>query len=321
MADGPRGGLLCGYLIVGADELKQREALTRLKGRLDPGLELFNLDERQGSAEIEPGELLTSLNTLPMGAGFRLVVIHDAEKLPKAVSEALVSYLGDPNPSTVVCVLAKKLAKNTRLYKALQKQGPKAVIDCTPKRRWELGPTIQRMARRYGVTIDAQAADELVSRVGESTTMLDMQVRTLADLCRAQGAITRADVERHIARTAEVKPWDFLDAVSGRDAARALSLLRLMHDQSALGLLSLLTGRIRELICARSLSARGQQGGIAHELGKQGWQVKNHARWARLYADGELERALASCRDAERALKGGADERGTLTDLVIGICG
>ena len=75
--------LLPAYLVVGADELKRRAAVTRLKARLDEGFSAFNLDERVASGDIDAQDLLSSLNTLPFGDSFRLVLVERAEKLPK----------------------------------------------------------------------------------------------------------------------------------------------------------------------------------------------------------------------------------------------
>lgn len=309
------------YLIVGSDELKAKEATKRLRGRLEPGFEAFNLDERVASSDLDPQDLLSSLNTLPFGSGFRLVLVTSADHLPKPVSEAIVSYLADPNQGCVLCLVAEKLAKTTRLYKAVAKVGEKAIVDCAPAKRWDLPKRVVRMAQVRGMRIDERAADELIARVGESTTMLDQQVGTLAELCRGAGVITRADVERYVTRTAEVKPWDFLDAVCARDAVRALELYRLMQNPSEIALIAMLVGRLRELVCAQSLAARGQGGSLATVLGKQQWQVKNHARWAGRFGAGELAQALISCARSDYALKTGADPQIEFCALVLGICG
>ncbi len=123
-----------------------------------------------------------------------------------------------------------------------------------------------------------------------------------------------------MARVAEVKPWEFLDRLAARDAHRALALYRLL-DGSALGLLSLVVTRLRELVCARSLDARGSASALASELGKQDWQVKNYVRWSRAFGDGELESLLDACAGAERALKSGADEQAEMVCLITRVCG
>ncbi|MCI6548472.1 MAG: DNA polymerase III subunit delta [Coriobacteriaceae bacterium] len=313
--------LLPAYLVVGADELKRRSAITRLKGYLDEGLAAFNLDEISPTADTDPTGVISSLNTMPVGDSPRIVIIEPADKLPKPVSEAVVGYLKDPNPACTLLLSATTLAKSTRLYKAVAKVGPKAVIDCTPAARRDLPSYVQKLARSHGLAMDQDAARALVDRVGESTTMLDTQLRTLSALKGGRGQVTLADVEASVARVAEVKPWEFLDRLSERDVRRSLELYALLRGSSQVGLLTLVTIRIRELVCARALDARGEGGGVAQALGKQGWQVKNHVRWARGFAPGELERDLAACGACERALKGSADSDSALLSLIATICG
>lgn len=319
MAQAPQ--LLAAYLAVGPDELKRKETLSRLKARAAGPFEAFNLEEIEASADLEPQTLLSSLNTLPMGADHRIVVVENAEKLPKSVSEALVKYLANPNEACTLCLTATTLAKTTRLYKALAKVGPKAVIDCSAKKGRDLLPYVQKLARSHNLTISSDAASELTARVGESSTMLDTQLASLSALLGGGGNVTLRLVESNVARVAEVKPWEFLDRLAQRDLARSLQLLRLLDGGSAIGLCSLVCGRMRELICAKSLAARGEGGLVAKELKKQDWQVRNLGRWAGNFRDGELELLLSKCADADAALKSGADERSTLTALVCSVCG
>lgn len=314
--------LLPAYLAVGADELKRNESVSRLKRYLEGGLEAFNLDELTASAEMEPSGVVASLNTLPMGTPFRLVIIHQADRLPKAVSEAIVSYLADPNEGCVLLMEAESLSRGTRLYKAVAKLGKTAIIDCAAKKSWELpGYVAKRAHTRLGIEIDQDAARELVDRVGDNTTMLDRQLKNLKELCPHAGRITRADVEKHVARVAEVKPWGLIDAVSERNAAKALELYGLMRNPSEIMLLSLVTTRVKELICAQSLERRGRIADLGRELNKRDWQVKNHRRYAARFGEGELEHALMACAECDEKLKTGADARTAFTLLVLQICG
>lgn len=313
--------LLSAYLAVGPDELKRKEAIGRLKAKVAGPFEAFNLEDIEAAPDLEPAQVTQSLNTLPMGADFRVVVIENAEKLPKPVSEAIVSYLADPNPGCVLCLTATTLAKTTRLYKAVAKVGSKAIIDCAAKKGRDLPPYVQKLARAHNLTIASDAATELVARVGESSTMLDTQLAGLAALLGGGGNVTLDLVEKNVARVVEVKPWEFLDRLSQRDLVRSLQLLRLLEGNSAIGLVSLITGRVRELVCARSLAKRGDSGLLAKELKKADWQVRNLGRWAGNFRDGELERLLALCAESDAALKSGADESTVLTRLVCGMCG
>ena len=310
-------GLLPGYLIVGSDELKSSRAVERMRARLGKsGMVEFNLDERDMTKDPQVDDIVASLNTFPMGAEFRLVILTNCDKLPKAMSEPLVEYFANPSPTTVCLVVATTLAKNTRLYKAIKKLGDKAIIDCAPKKTWEMPPQVVKMAAAHGKAMGLPAAEALVARSGENTRMLDNELKKLASMVTGS-EITLADIERHVMRTAEVKPWEFLNAVAARDLVRSLELLKLQPAKSEVRLWSLLVTRLRELIIAKSLDTRGQGSQLATTLGVQGWQVKNHLSWARRWRMDELLEALSQAIEGELALKGSRDSELALRMWVI----
>ena len=134
------------YLVVGEDALKRDTVMKRLRARLSSMGDLsFNADEFDGET-AQGGDIVTACNTVPFASPVRLVEVRAADKLKKADAEQLVSYLGSPNGSTVLALVAEKLAKNTRLYKAVAACGKTAVIDCAPLKRYELPRTVRSMA-------------------------------------------------------------------------------------------------------------------------------------------------------------------------------
>ena len=165
----------------------------------------FNKDVFDGGA-LTPDEITGACNTLPFMSEKRLVVIQGAERLKKAASEAIVSYLENPNDTTVLALIAEKLAKNTRLYKAIAKVDKKAVIDCAPRSARELPQQVQQFAQSKGVTITRQAAEELISLVGESTVHLDGELTKMAIALGRGALIDLPEVQAHVARVAEPKP-------------------------------------------------------------------------------------------------------------------
>ena len=302
---------------MGSDELKSSRAVERMRARLGKsGMVEFNLDERDMTKDPQVDDIVASLNTFPMGAEFRLVILTNCDKLPKAMSEPLVEYFANPSPTTVCLVVATTLAKNTRLYKAIKKLGDKAIIDCAPKKTWEMPPQVVKMAAAHGKAMGLPAAEALVARSGENTRMLDNELKKLASMVTGS-EITLADIERHVMRTAEVKPWGFLNAVAARDLVRSLELLKLQPAKSEVRLWSLLVTRLRELIIAKSLDTRGQGSQLAITLGVQGWQVKNHLSWARRWRMDELLEALSQAIEVELALKGSRDSELALRMWVI----
>ena len=309
--------LLPGYLIVGADELKRARAIERMRAKLEKtGMADFNIDERDMAKDPQIDDVIASLNTFPMGTDFRLVVLRNCDKLPKAVSESLVAYFASPAPTTVCLVVATSLAKNTRLYKSIAKLGAKAIIDCALKKAREMPPQVVKMAGSHGKAMSLSAAEALVSLACENTRMLDNELKKLASMVEGP-EITLEDVERHVMRTAEVKPWELPNAVAARDMTSALELLRLQPAKSEVRLWSLLVTRLRELIIAKALDARGEGRELDATLGVPPWQAKNLLTWTRRWRMDELLAALSGAVEVELALKGSRDSELALRMWVI----
>lgn len=311
---------LAAYLAVGADDLKRKVVLERLVKRIAAMGDLdFNQETFMGSA-VQTGDISAACNTLPFACPYRLVIVKDADKLPKAAQEEVIEYLAAPSETTILALEAVKLAKNTRLYKAVAKVGKKAVIDCAPpKTGRDLGARVRDFALSEGVTITPAAADELVERVGDSTVHLDTELKKLAAALGRGAEVTVEHVRRYVTRTAEIKPWVFTDALAARDARKVAWTLAAMPQQSLFGLLSMSVTRIRELLIAKDLRGAGQRA-LAQELGKQDWQVRNHMRWADGFAPGELEHALVAAADLDRAMKSGGDQQVLFERWALEVC-
>ena len=314
--------LLPVYLINGEDALKRDAVMKRLRERLSKMGDLsFNSDVFEG-AEFTGDDVVNACNTIPFASDVRLVEVRGVDNLKKADSEPIVAYLDAPCESTVLALVAEKLAKNTRLYKAVAKHGKAAVIDCAPPKARDLPKLVRSMAVGHGVTFSEGAAATLVSLIGENTVHLDAEIKKIALAHTGTAAVGEQEVLQLVRRTAEAKPWDFVNAFAARDTARCLLLLQRMR-----------TARLRELICAKSMAARGNTtpralaaaltdyAKIANEKArpKQDWQVRDHVSCACRFTADELRAALISARNTEQAMKSGADPDAAFREWVVGV--
>lgn len=299
--------LLSAYLIVGEDELKRETVIKRLRQRLETMGDLsFNSDVFNG--ESATGEdIVAACQILPFASDVRLVQVNNVEKLKKADQEELVAYLSNPNVSTVLALVAQKLAKNTRLYKAVANIGKTAIIDCAPFARKDLSNAVRSMAVSHGVTFTPGASSALIDLVGTNTVALDSEIKKIALAHRGTDPVTDGEVMGAVARTAEIKPWEFVDAFSARNAKRCVYLLHRMNKTSPYALLGMCTTRIRELITTKSLIGRGDSASLAKVLKVPDWKVKNHRQWSKGFASHELVDALRRARDTEKAMKSGSN--------------
>lgn len=309
--------LLPAYLAVGEDALKRRTVLERLRARVGELGDLdFNHDEFD--AERASGsDIAVACNTLPFASELRLVEVTHAEKLGKQDAEVVCAYLAAPNDTTVLVLSAEKLAKNSRLYKAVAAIGKTAVIDCAPMKRYELVRALRSMAVGHGITITESAAERLVSQVGEDTVRLDTELRKLALSHTGPDPVNEREVNMLVARTKEAKPWELVDAFSARDGRACVRLLPLLGSTSPYALIGMCTTRLRELSCAKSLDARNEGHALADTLKVPAWRVKNHVAWSRGFSESELKRSFSTARDCERAMKSGANPDDAFRDWLF----
>ena len=319
MATDKEKPLLQAYLVTGSDELKRQTVIKRLRERFSREGDLaFNCDTF--NAENASGEqIVSACNTLPFASDRRLVEVSSAERLKGADLEAVLSYLAAPASTTVLALVTAGVAKNTRLYKAVAALGAQSVIDCAPVKRSELPARVRAMATSHGITMTPAAANALIDAVGENTVAIDSALEKLALSHAGADPVGDGEVLALIPRTAEAKPWEFVDAFASRNIAKCLMVRKRLDSTSPHALMAMCTTRIRELIAAKSLEERGQGRALASYLKVPDWRVRSHSVWAQAFSSAELRQALASARDAEQAMKSGADPEAAFIDWYISV--
>lgn len=308
------------YLINGEDELKRKYVLKRLVGRIAKLGDLdFNQDIFQGDSSSAE-ELIAACNTMPFMCEYRLVICHNVDKASKAFQDALVTYLEHPASFCILALEAAKLAKNSRLYKAILRFNKKSLIDCSPKNARDLPAQIRSLATSNRVSMSEAAARELLDRVGDSTLRLDTEIKKMAIALGINSSIGVEEVKSLVERTAETKPWLLADALCDRDSKRVLLLLNRLESQSVFALLTICINRIRELLVAKDQGNHINLQLLAQDLGVPQWRIKNHARWANNFSHKQLEKALITAAQLEQNLKTGGQRTILFENWLLSIC-
>lgn len=313
--------LLPAYLVVGDDSLKKEAVLKRMRIRLEELGDLsFNSDTFNGESATG-AEIVTACQTIPFASEKRLVQVNDAEKLKKADSEELVAYLQSPAESTVLMLVANKLAKSTRLYKAISALSANAVLDCgRPDKKKDMLTLVRKMGASHGLGLTDGAAATLVEFLGDDTVRLDNELKKIALSVAEEGTVSEEDIRRMVSREAEVKPWDLTDALAARDLKSAILARQGMPSASPYALLGRCVSSIRDLMGAQSAMASGGDGSqLASMLKIPDWKAQKMMGWARGYSAQELRAALASALVAEKEMKSGADPDAAFDDWMISV--
>lgn len=306
------------YLIYGSEELLLERAARRLRDRLAAVADLdFNMETFDGGT-ASADEIVNAANTMPFMSERRLVIVRNVEKMDSAGLETLAAYARDPAPFTCLVLIATKIAKNSKLYRAAASTG--VAYEYAAPKRTEYAAEVVKLLRERGKQISATDAQSVVELVGRDLRRLDAEAEKLAAYAGDQQRITAADVVQVVTAGAAASVFELTDAVGERDTRRALAILRrlLGAGESAHGVHAMLVRHVRTLVSARALVARGMSpDAMAPEIGMAPWLARAAVRQASRYEPLELARALASLADAEEQMKTSSAEAGLVLERWI----
>jgi DNA polymerase-3 subunit delta len=320
------------YYLHGAEDVLKDEAVRMILDRaLDPGLRDFNLDQRS-AGQLDPEEIHSLCNTLPMLAERRVVVLREVEgwkRKTKGRAEFL-RYLEHPSRETVV-VLVQGSGEDTE-DRELSRDAYTVRFDPLPADKAE--KWVLRRAGQLGLTLEPEAARHLVRSVGSDLGALQSELAKLASLPSEEVLSPERVGELVGVRHGETM-WDWREAVLNGEPGRAVTLLAPVLAQPGVSGVKLVTQLGTALVglgIARAIYDKGSRGRSLEDavfkvllrnrpFGLLGYK-EEAARWARLAPRWPLPRiraALRLARTTDEGLKNTtvSDERGLLTDLVL----
>ncbi|MBQ9358828.1 MAG: DNA polymerase III subunit delta [Abditibacteriota bacterium] len=268
------------YLLRGRDDYSKDKALEELlKEITDPDFEVFDLDEVTGSSATA-SLILTGAGILPAGSPRRTVLVKFAHTLPAAEQKELARnlYMVPDTGCVILHVPAPDMKDGkpaagssvaAELSKAAAKYGK--VLDFEPVTKKKdveakVVPFVREQFAAAGKKIEPGAVDLLISRTGTDFTLLSMEIQKLCAYAADKSAVTAEDVKESSSLTPEEKVFDFIDALLKKQASKAVSLTEDLFIEgndpaaTALRLLSLLAGQLRQLWQARIIVEKGPGG-------------------------------------------------------------
>lgn len=311
---GEGGGV---YYLHGEEEQQKDEAAQAIiEAHLDPGTRDFNLDVLDGRT-IDPEQLASVLNTPPMMAEWRVVVVRDAHELAKSTRqrETIEALLDSTPPGLAVVLLATVPAKSTaKFYKRLTSEAK--AIEFVPLSDNDLPGWIIARATEEGFTIEPDAARALAGTIGSNLGALAQELIKLKELAGGT-AVTVAHVEQAVGRIARVNRWAWFDAVADCDFRRARSELAdlLQSGESGVGLI---IGIANQLLRVQLAVVGGKEALEAELPPHQKWLSRRVMAQARRWSVATVQAALRDLLRADRLLKSaGVDDRIIVDELLL----
>lgn len=188
------------------------------------------------SFEGKSAELRDVLDTLSerslFGSEERIVVVEEADPFVKQYREQLEDYVAKPMQDALLVLEVKTLPGNTRLAKAINKDG--LAIRCqVPEKGRELTEfnkqlkdwLIKQAKTQHNVKLEREAVDVLLELLPTEVGILAQEVARLSLLLEAGQSIDSSLVRDNVGGWRTRKTWDMIDAAAEGRAADALDQL------------------------------------------------------------------------------------------------
>lgn len=220
--------------------------------------------------------------------------------------------------------MAEKIARNTRIFKAVDALGGVAEYKAPAKR--DYARTIVGMFADRGRRVGLDAAEVLVRAAGYDLRRLSVEIEKVVSYTGEETTLSREQIEEVMSTSAPTSIFDLLDAIGTKDCRLALKLLGRLVDEgeSVHGMHAMSVRQVRNLLSARALMERDEDLApaalVSRELGVRDWQARNLVTQARRFSTAELVNALRLAAAGEAEMKTSRDPRLVYELWLIAVC-
>ena len=175
--------------------------------------------EFDGSAELDPREVFDEAATIPMfGTASRTAVVRQADAYVTAARDRLEAIATAARGRRGLVILAvKSFPSNTRLAKAVAKQGLAIETSISPKA--DLARWIRTWAQaRHGLKLAPATAQRLLERLGGQLGQIDQALARLASATDPRAKVTTIEpdaIDDFAGSPQERTAWGMIDAAAG----------------------------------------------------------------------------------------------------------
>lgn len=327
------------FLLAGEEHYYIDKALAKIMAGLFSDSQEAADSVQKLNGEVDADDLVSMINTAPFFTAKNVLLIRnttlfkdnrkkDEEQKSSGKDkkmERLLSVLADmPEFSYVIFISPDKADKRRKIYKLVEKCG--MVLEAEAIRAWNINDWLQGKLQAMNRDMDRdayayfQGAVSMMQQI--SLEFLDREFDKLA-LFSEDRRITKAALVKVFAGLPEVSIFALMDAISERNAQKALMLLRRQLDDGTYFtvILSLLTRHVRQLWQAKVLQEKGIRGkALAKPLELNPFIAEKLGKAAQRFPEQVLKRAMLELIDADYWLKTGQAGNEILEHTVIELC-
>lgn len=307
----PKGGV---YLLYGKEEFLKKEFIQKLRRDLFP----LPQDSEMGFRQFEvPEEPLSALFDFLENPSFfvsqKLAVLYGLDELEAEDREKLFKLSQNLSPSSsLVLVSGESNVKKDPFLKKLSEK--MQTIACHLPFDKDLPQWVESRVRKLGKSIEREAANLLIERVGKDTALLNTAVEQLAVYANAEPKISLKHAETLLGRSVQADAFRLVDFLLEKKLRSALENLEalLREGTRIYEITGALSGQLDRLNRARTMMDEGfPDEAISADLRLHPFFAGRILEQARKTPKLRLQNILRDLLDCDEAVK-----TGKLTDRI-----
>ncbi len=321
------------YFLYGDQDYLMEEAVWRLKEMVAQEASLdLNLQEMRGG-EVTGQQVIQAAETVSLLSKRRLVIVRDVDRLSAADKKKLISYLDNPNPQTVLVLIARFLQgtetrqlrkiQSSALYKAAYKTGTvhkfSLARDEDTIERW-----LTREIKKRGKKISHEALETIIERVGNNLRDLSDAIERVCLYVGDKERIDKDEVNSIVVPSSEKGVFEMIDALAGRRRDETIYLLNkiLRQGERPRTLLYLIRRQFRLIARAKDMVEETNAAEAASKLGVPPFVARKCLAEAGRFSREQLRSVIILLATTEEDMNTGVhDETFLLERLAITITG
>lgn len=254
--------------------------------------------------DVTVEDIVSNAKRYPMMSEKQVVIVKEAQDLSRTI-ENLVSYVENPQPSTilVICFKYKTLDKRKKLSKLIEKNG--ILFESKKLYESQMPDWIRRVLAGKGHTITPKAAIMLVEFLGNDMSKVNNELEKLQLIIGPGEQITAQHIEDNIGISKDFNNFELQNAIGSKDIKKAFTIIQYFSQNPKshpiVLTISLLYSFFSKLLKYHALTDKSK---APKELGVSPYFIKDYQVAARNYPMKKVSKIISVIRDVDMKSKG-----------------
>lgn len=263
--------------------------------------------------DIDLGTLLNTARRFPMMSNYNVVIVKEAQNLkgidgvPSKQTDPFLMYVENAPETTILIInyKAKPLARNKKLYKALDKNA--VLFESKSLYENKVGQWIVNFIKNKGYSIDIRAAELMASHLGTNLSKVVNEIEKLLIVVPNGTHITQNEIEEHIGISKDFNIFELQNALGKKDVYRANLIITHLGQnpktKSIIPLISFLYAFFTKILMIYSTADKSRKS-LAVLLDVKPYFVQDYLTAARNYTQKKCFYIIGFLREYDTKSKG-----------------